>query len=142
VSLSPQDYCDLADFRFQLRQFLHFSEIQAKEHHLEPQQHQALLAIKGMPADATPTIGELAHRLLLRHHSAVELTNRLEAAGLIRRKHGKDDRRQTLIYLTARGAARLRSLSLMHRDELAVKGPQLVKALQSVVRASRRSQTA
>ena len=142
MSLASQDYQDLAEFRFQLRQFLHFSEMEAREHSLEPQQHQALLAIKGLPAGTKPTIGELAHRLFLRHHSVVELTDRLEGAGFIRRKQGKDDRRQILIYLTPRGAARLRSLSVAHREELAVKGPELVRALQSVIRASRRSHAA
>jgi DNA-binding MarR family transcriptional regulator len=142
MSLASQDYRDLAEFRFRLRQFLHFSEMEAREHSLEPQQHQALLAIKGLPREATPTIGELAHRLFLRHHSVVELTDRLEVAGFIRRKQGKDDRRQILIYLTPLGSARLRSLSMSHREELAVKGPELVRALQSVVRVTRRSHTA
>jgi len=139
MSLASQDYRDLAEFRFQLRQFLYFSEVVARNHGLEPQQHQALLAIKGLPPGIAPTIGELASRLLLRHHSVVELTDRLEIAGFIRRKKDKDDRRHILIYLTPRGAARLRSLSVAHREELAVKGPELVRALQSVVRGTRKS---
>src|SRR5579862_2436357 len=114
MDLAPSEYQDLAEFRFQLRRFLHFSELQAREHTLEPQQHQALLAIKGLPADARPTVGELANRLVLRHHTVVELVNRLESAGLVKRSHDAEDRRQILIHLTARGAAKLRSLSVAH----------------------------
>ncbi|HEY2844922.1 MAG TPA: MarR family transcriptional regulator [Bryobacteraceae bacterium] len=137
-----RDYQDLAEFRFQLRRFLHFSEIQAREHDLEPQQHQALLALKGLPAGARPTIGELAHRLVLRHHTAVELTNRLEAAGFVKRRPDPEDGRQILIHLTPQGLAKLRSLSLAHRAELGVKGPELARALRIILRGSRRAHAA
>jgi DNA-binding MarR family transcriptional regulator len=137
MDLTLRDYQDLAEFRFQLRQFLHFSELQAREHDLEPQQHQALLALKGLPEGKRPTIGELAHRLVLRHHTVVELANRLESAGLVRRRPDPEDGRQILIHLTPQGVAKLRSLSLAHRDELRVKGPQLARALRSILRESR-----
>lgn len=142
MDLTIRDYRDLGEFRFQLRQFMHFSELQAREHGLEPQQHQALLALKGLPEGKRPTISELASRLVLRHHTAVELTNRLEAAGFVKRHADPGDGRQILIQVTAQGAAKLRSLTLAHRDELRVKGPQLAKALRSILRGSRAAQAA
>lgn len=142
MDLTLRDYQDLAEFRFQLRQFLHFSELQAREHDLEPQQHQALLALKGLPAGKRPTIGELASRLVLRHHTVVELTNRLESAGFVRRQPDPEDGRQILIHVTPQGAAKLRSLSLAHRNELLVKGPELARTLRSILRGTRKSHAA
>jgi DNA-binding MarR family transcriptional regulator len=86
-SPSPRaiDYQALADFRFEIRRFLNFSERLVHAAGMEPQQHQALLAIKGLPAHRVATVGVLAERLLIQHHSAVELVNRLEAKGLLRR---------------------------------------------------------
>lgn len=132
-----RDYQELAEFRYQLRHFLHFSEVRAREHELEPQQHQALLALKGLQGRAHPTIGELAKRLVLRHHTTVELINRLESAGFVRRQTNPADGRQILLHLTPQGTAKLRSLSLAHRDELRVKGPELARALRTVLRANR-----
>jgi DNA-binding MarR family transcriptional regulator len=137
MDLTLRDYRDLAEFRFQLRQFLHFSELQAREHDLEPQQHQALLALRGLPAEKRSTVGELASRLALRHHTVVELTNRLESAGFAKRQPDPEDGRQILIHVTSQGAAKLRSLSLAHRDELLVKGPELARTLRSILRGSR-----
>ena len=136
MSLSIRDYQELAEFRYQLRRFLHFSEIRAREHDIEPQQHQALLALKGLPAGSKPTIGELANRLVLRHHTAVELMNRLESSGFVRRLPDPDDGRQILLQLTPEGTAKLRSLSLAHRDELRLKGPELARALRTILRGS------
>lgn len=142
MDLTLRDYQDLGEFRYQLRQFLHFSELQAREHDLEPQQHQALLALKGLPAGKRPTIGELASRLVLRHHTVVELTNRLESAGFVSRQPDPEDGRQILIHVTPQGAAKLRSLSLAHRDELQVKGPKLARTLRSILRGSGKSHAA
>ena len=133
MDLSLREYQSLAEFRYQVRRFLHFSEIQAREHGLEPQQHQALLALKGMTAETQPTVGALAGRLALRHHTAVELTNRLESGGLVKRQPDPADGRQILVHLTAKGAAKLRSLSLAHRHELRVRGPELAKALRTIL---------
>jgi DNA-binding MarR family transcriptional regulator len=88
------DYRALADFRYQLRRFLHFSESAAREGGLEPQQHQLLLAVKGAPGGQPPTIGMLAERLQLRHHSTVELVDRMEDRKLVRRARAGEDRRQ------------------------------------------------
>jgi DNA-binding MarR family transcriptional regulator len=132
--LSPGQYRDLAEFRRQIRQFLHFSEATSKEHGLEAQQHQLLLAVHGLPEDAKPTIGELASRLFIQHHSAVELVNRLEHTGAVTRHPGKQDKREVWIRLTPAGRATLRRLALAHRTELERSGPDLARALKSVLR--------
>jgi DNA-binding MarR family transcriptional regulator len=137
MEITVRDYQALAEFRYQLRHFLQFSEAQAREHGIEPQQHQALLALKGLPARTRATIGELAQRLALRHHTTVELINRLELAGFVKRRPDPEDGRQILLQLTPQGTAKLRSLSLAHRDELRVKGPELARALRSILRGSR-----
>src|SRR5512141_1167992 len=102
-STSKADYEILAEFRYALRRFLRFSESAAQELGLTPQQHQALLAIKGFPGRERVTIGELAERLQIRHHSAVGLANRLEAEKLIERSATSEDRRKVFISLTAHG---------------------------------------
>jgi DNA-binding MarR family transcriptional regulator len=132
------DYAALADFRYEIRRFLNFSETAARAAGIEPHQHQALLAIKGLPAMRIATVGVLAERLQIQHHSAVELTNRLEAKGLIRRSRGQADRREVLLELTLRGEKLLRELTLSHRNELQLAGPKLVAALESAIARERR----
>jgi DNA-binding MarR family transcriptional regulator len=136
--LSPDQYHDLAEFRRQIRQFLHFSEATAKEHRIEPQQHQLLLAVQGLPEDVRPTIREIAERLFLQHHSAVELVNRLEATGAVARTPSLEDKREVLVRLTPAGRGILRRLALAHRTELERSGPDLARALSSVLRHSRK----
>jgi DNA-binding MarR family transcriptional regulator len=135
--LSPGQYCDLAEFRRQIRQFLHFSEATAKEHHIEPHQHQLLLTVQGLPEGVKPTIREIAARLFIQHHSAVELVNRLEATGAIARMPGIEDKREVLVRLTPVGRSILRRLALAHRTELERSGPELARALNSLLRHSR-----
>jgi DNA-binding MarR family transcriptional regulator len=132
------DYQALAEFRYQIRRFLHFSEQQARAHNLEPQQHQLLLAIKGLPAGHKPTIGELAERLQLRHHSTVELVNRLESRGAIARSTG-DDRREVMLTVTANGEALLQSLSVAHQQELETAGPKLAESLRFAMQKGNRA---
>jgi DNA-binding MarR family transcriptional regulator len=132
------DYTALADFRYEIRRFLNFSEMVARAAGIEPHQHQALLAIKGLPARQAATVGVLAERLQIQHHSAVELTDRLEAKGLIRRSRGEEDRREVLLELTLRGEKLLRELTLSHRAELQMAGPKLVAALESAIARKRR----
>ena len=137
--LSPDQYRDLAEFRRQIRQFLHFSEATAKEHHVEPQQHQLLLAVQGLPEGVKPTIREIATRLFIQHHSAVELVNRLEITGAIARTPGAEDKREVWVRLTPAGRAILRRLALAHRIEMERSGPELARALNSVLRHSRQA---
>ena len=135
-TLTLSDYASLAELRYQIRCFLSFSEQAARAAGLEPRQHQLLLGLKGLPRAARPTIGEIAERLQIQHHSTVELVNRLSAAGYIRRARGGEDRREVLLSLTPKGERVLRDLSLHHRAELRSAGPALVKALRRAMRGS------
>jgi len=125
TGLSKAEYELLASFRYALRQFLRFSEEAARAANLEPQQHQALLAIKGFPGRDRVTIGELAERLQIRHHSAVGLVDRLAANGLLTREPASDDRRQVYITLTPNGEALLDRLAAAHKAELLRLEPEL-----------------
>ena len=138
-SLTLADYESLAELRYQIRRFLHFSEQAAREAGLEPRQHQLMLTLKGLPAGTRPKIGELAERLQIQHHSGVELVNRLAAGGYVRRHRGGDDRREVLLSLTAKGETILRQLSLHHKDELRMRGPALVAALKRAMQGGKRS---
>jgi DNA-binding MarR family transcriptional regulator len=132
--LSIEEYRALAEFRYQIRRFLGFSEEQVRAEGMEPQQHQLLLAVKGLPEGALATIGELAMRLQLKHHSTVELVNRLEKLGYVARAGSEQDRRQVIVRLTTSGASILRKLSIAHHAELEIAGPQLATALRSIAR--------
>jgi DNA-binding MarR family transcriptional regulator len=127
------DYKALADFRYEIRSFLNFSEGAARAAGIEPQQHQALLAIKGRPLGFKTTVGVLAERLQIRHHSAVELSRRLEGHGWIRRSRNGADRREVQLVVTPRGEKLLAKLSVSHRNELRTAGPRLIPALQMAV---------
>lgn len=116
--ISQEEYETLAAFRYHLRQFLRFSEEAAQKVGLTPQQHQALLAIKGFPGRDYVTMGELADRLQIKHHSAVGLVNRLVAQGYVIRTAASADRRQVYITLTPRGTNLLSELTAAHRDEI------------------------
>jgi len=136
LSASP-DYRGLADFRYEMRRFLSFSAHAARAAGVEPQQHQLMLALKGLPEGVRPRIGELAERLQIAHHSTVELANRLSAAGYIRRSGSGADRREVLLALTPKGERVLRELSLHHEEELRTQGPALVAALKRAIQNSR-----
>jgi DNA-binding MarR family transcriptional regulator len=118
--LSSADYEQLLRFRTGLRRFLRRSEEEATAAGLTPAQHQLLLAIRGHTDAAAPTIGEVADALLVRHHSAVGLVDRAEAAGLVRRRVDRDDARVVRLALTPAGARRLAHLTNAHLEELAV----------------------
>jgi DNA-binding MarR family transcriptional regulator len=137
--LSSDQYRELAEFRMQIRKFLHFSEALAKEHRIEPQQHQLLLAVHGLPEGVKPTIGEIAARLFIQHHSAVELVNRLENTGAIARHAGLEDKREVWVRLTPVGRTLLRKLAVAHRNELEKSGPELARTLHAVLQHRRRS---
>jgi DNA-binding MarR family transcriptional regulator len=117
-ALSETDYRRLAQFRFALREFLHFSDAAAGQVGLTPQQYQAMVAVRGLAGEHPPSVGDLARWLLIEHHSAVGLVDRLSAAGLIvRGKEGGDGRRVTLS-LTSKAEQVLTGLVDAHRAEL------------------------
>lgn len=124
-SIPDDDYRRLLEFRTGLRRFLRWSEEQARGVGVSPAQHQLMLAIRGHAGAEGPTIGDVADSLLLRHHSAVELVNRAEAAGLVRRQPDGDDHRVVRLHLTARGADKLRRLTAVALEELARLSPRL-----------------
>ena len=130
--LSRERYQALAEFRYQVRRLQRFSDEAARAADLEPQQHQILLAIKGSDAESM-TIGELAERLQIQHHSAVELVARAASRGLVTRERGEADRRQVFVGLTPAGEAALRELSSTHHRELLSAAPELIRVLQRVI---------
>ncbi len=132
IPLSKSQYETLAAFRYALRQFLHFSEQAANAAGLTPQQHQALLAIKGFPGRDRVTVGELAERLQLRHHSAVGLVDRLVAQKLAARAPSNRDRRQVFVQLSRRGEHLLATLSAAHRRQLKRIEPELTLLLRQL----------
>lgn len=136
-SLTTADYQALAELRHEIRRFLHFSEQTARRAGLEPRQHQLMLSLKGLPPRVRPSIGELAQRLLIEHHSAVELVNRLAKGGYVQRERDGEDRRAVLVSLTRKGEKILRDLSLDHRAELRVQGPALTTALRRTIQSSK-----
>ncbi len=133
TDLGKWEYQKLADLRYQIRRFLRFSEEAAWEERLETQQHQFLLAIRAHGGGIAPTVGELAERLLIRHHSAVGLADRLAERGMVRRLTGERDRRCVHVELTEAGEGVLARLAWLHREELQQFGPQLVEALQATI---------
>ena len=132
-SIAQDDYQRLAEVRYQIRRYVSFSERAARGAGLEPRQYQLMLMIKGLPDGAQPTIGVLADRLKIQHHSAVELVNRLVERGLVTRQRGESDRRQVFVKLTEEGERTLESLVNSHLEEIRSVGPELVRALNSVL---------
>lgn len=126
----------MAELRYQIRKFLRFSENAARQAGIEPQQHQLLLAIRGLPDGASPTIGVLAERMQLQHHSTVELVDRLVERNFLCRLRSTNDRRQVLVKLTHDGEDFLEKLSLHHLEELQSAGPTFVKVLNSLIGAN------
>ncbi len=129
--MSDADYAHLADFRYTVRRYLEFSAKAAGAEGLTPQQHQALLVIRGSPG-AVASVGRLAERLCLRHNTAVELAQRLETAGMITRHPDEDNRRSVQLALTASGEAKLEVLSQAHRHELRQIGPEMRALFQEL----------
>jgi DNA-binding MarR family transcriptional regulator len=132
--VTKTEYEALANFRYALRQFIHFSEEAAAAVGLAPRQHQALLAIKGFRGRDRLLIGARAARLQIRHHSAVGLVDRLVAQGLVSREQSVDDRRRVMVALTPAGAQLLEQLAATHREELRKVGPDLLEQLEQIVK--------
>jgi DNA-binding MarR family transcriptional regulator len=136
-ALTQHQYEALAAFRLELRRYLSFAQDAAANCGITMQQHQAILAIRAS-AERALSIGELAELLFLRHHSAVELTDRLVKAGLVERSKTSDDGRKTLISLTELGATTLNELAISHLAEIQHHGPELAKSLSRVISARSR----
>jgi len=130
-AFSKKEYTALADFRYALRQFLHQREEAAKAAGITPQQHQAMLVIMGAEGKDAISIGELAQQLLIRHHSAVGLVNRMEAQNLVKRSVGKD-RRFVFINLTEHGLTVLETMTFSHREEIKSMSGELKELLNKI----------
>jgi DNA-binding MarR family transcriptional regulator len=122
---SDDDYRRLLELRTGLRRFLRWSEQHARAAGLTPAQHQLLLAIRGHRDERGPTVGDVAGYLFLRHHSAVGLVDRAEAAGLVTRQQDPDNLSIVRLQLTEHGAAQLETLSEQHLEELAHLAPTM-----------------
>jgi DNA-binding MarR family transcriptional regulator len=133
MAVSPAEFRALAEVRYRIRCFLNFSTESARSAGLEPQQHQLLLAVRGLPADLAPTIGVLAERLQIQHNSAVELVRRSVERGLLTKRTSDRDRREILVELTPEGTKLLESLAVAHRTELRSTGPALLVALSALL---------
>jgi DNA-binding MarR family transcriptional regulator len=116
--LNKEIYEQLADFRYQLRKFMKFSEKAAKKVGITPNQHQLLLAVKGFPGRDYVTTSELAERLQITHHACVGLIDRCEQVGLVSRRQNPEDGRSVLIEVTSKGIEILENLSEIHLEEI------------------------
>ncbi|HVB20364.1 MAG TPA: MarR family transcriptional regulator [Ktedonobacteraceae bacterium] len=134
--IALHDYQALAEFRYELRKFIHFSEQTARAAGIEPQQHQLLLVVKGMLEEKLPTISYIAERLKLQHHSTVELIDRLEERGLVERHRDELDQRRVIIQITPQGEEVLQELSLHNLEELQTAAPSLVRTLNALIKES------
>ena len=132
-TVSSSDYQALAEIRYRIRCFVNFSEASAREVGLEPQQHQLLLAIRGLRPGVMPTIRCFAERLQIQHHSAVELVRRSVANGLVVKRSSERDGREVLLEIAPKGARLLERLALAHRTELRSMAPVLLQAIEVVV---------
>ncbi|HSC16500.1 MAG TPA: MarR family transcriptional regulator [Gammaproteobacteria bacterium] len=132
-SMTLRQYRLLADFRYELRRFLRYSEQLTRRHGVTPLQYQLLLQVKGYPGRKQATVGELAERLQAKHHGAVALVSRCEDAGFVTRRINDVDRRTVLVELTPKGERLLERLARLHRNELfAMRGRILFPDLRNM----------
>src|SRR5215472_2906240 len=135
-TITAAEFRALAEFRYRIRIFLNGSEEAARKAGLEPQQYALMLALRGLPAEAEPSIRELAERMQLRHHSVVELVDRLERRQYLRRERSRSDRRQVILHLTSRGERVLTRLVKQRITELRTAAPALVESLTTVIQST------
>ena len=133
--MTSAEFRALAEFRYRIRLFLSGSEDAARAAGLESQQYLFLLALRGLPVAREASIQELAERMQLRHHSVVELVDRLERRSLLRRERSRDDRRRVIVHLTPRGEKIITRLARQRIAELRTAAPTLVRSLAVVVRS-------
>jgi DNA-binding MarR family transcriptional regulator len=138
-SIRDDQYRSLAELRHRIRLFLQSSDVSAREVGVEPQQYQMLLAIRAMDAEEPCTIRALSERLLLKHHSAVELVDRLEANKLVTRSRGQQDRRLVLVHLQPKGRRLLEKIVRRRLADLRADGRKFVKALDSLLNDSQQT---
>jgi DNA-binding MarR family transcriptional regulator len=136
-AMTSAEFRALAEFRYQIRIYLNGSEEAARKAGLEPQQYLLLLALRGLPQGREANIRGLAERMQLRHHSVVELVDRLERRLLLRRERSRSDRRQVIVHLTPRGDQILTRLAKQRVAELRTAAPALVRALNAAIRSTR-----
>ena len=136
-TISSAEFRALAEFRYRIRIYLNGSEEAARNAGLEPQQYMLMLALRGLPPGRESSIRELADRMQLRHHTVVELVDRLERRQLLRRERSRSDRRQVILHLTPRGEKILSKLATQRISELRTAAPILVRALTAVIRSTR-----
>ncbi len=134
--LTDDDYWRLLEFRVAIRKFLSYSKMQAARLGLTPTQHQLLLAIRGHRGEGGPTIGEIADCLLIKHHSAVELVDRAEQAGLVKRGGDPTDQRVVRLALTRSGAGKLERISAANVREIGRLGPEFQDVWKAIQRLS------
>jgi DNA-binding MarR family transcriptional regulator len=124
---------ELAEFRYRLRRFLSFSETASEAVGISAQQYQVLQVVAAIPAGQESSISYVAERMVVRHNSAVELVDRAEKAGLVRRVADQNDHRRSLVEITSRGAELLSQLVAQHLIEVEAEGPELVRTLQRLI---------
>lgn len=137
--IGDSEYAALAELRYRIRQFIRGSDAAAEEAGLEPQQYQMLLAIRALPGEDKATIGQLARRLLIRHHSAVGLIDRLEAHGYVRRDRSRGDQRQVSVSLLPSGQRALGRVVRQRLHELRGSGHALVGAISVILKGNKSS---
>lgn len=142
AKVTESEYRALGELRYLIRRFVQEGDVTAKELGLEPQQYLLLLAIRGLPPGQEPTISRLANRLSLRHHSTVELVDRMEAHGYVKRVRGRVDRRQVLVVLQPRGAKLLEKAVQQRMMDLRSNGRALVAAISALLEPRARVLTA
>jgi DNA-binding MarR family transcriptional regulator len=133
TEITTEEYRALAELRYRIRHFLREGDAVAQAAGLEPQQYLLLLTIRGLPAGEEATIRTLAERLALKHHSVVELIDRLESHGYVRRTRGRDDRRRVLVSLLPRGERLLEQVARHRIGELRSNGHELVRAIDQLL---------
>jgi DNA-binding MarR family transcriptional regulator len=137
--ITPAEYRALAELRYRIRHFLREGDAKARAVGLEPQQYLMLLAIRGLPEGSEATIQTLADRLALKHHSAVELIDRLETHGYVRRTRSRDDRRRVFVSLLPRGERLLEQVARNRISELRTSGEAFVSAIEALLERGQRS---
>jgi DNA-binding MarR family transcriptional regulator len=133
VEVTVAEYRALAELRYRIRLFLREGDAKARATGLEPQQYLLLLALRGLPAGADASIRTLAERMVLKHHSVVELVDRLAAHGYVRRLRGRDDRRKVLVSLLPRGVKLVEKVARARISELRSSGVKLVTAIEALL---------